>query len=160
MTFVLLSLGSNIGKSRQTIQEAFKLLKDSGVIKHARLSSFYKTEPVGYKDQPWFVNAAITGYTDHNAFSLLQMCKSIEYSLGRQERERWHEREIDIDILLYGDEKIDIEGLGVPHAALRERKFVLTPAAEIAGFAIDPISGFSIKELLEDCDDRSAVKLA
>lgn len=124
-----------------------------------RVSSFYETEPVGYNSQPWFINIAISGYTELDRFSLFDQLKNIEYLLGRKTRERWHEREIDIDILILGELIQDNPELTLPHPRMQERRFVLAPAAEIAGNHIHPVLKLSINEILKMCKDRSIVKL-
>lgn len=157
-TFVLLSIGANLGNRRETIERAIDLLRSSNTISDLKVSSFYETEPFGVKDQPWFVNIAITGSTNQNLNSLIQLCKSIEYSLGRKIRRKWFEREIDIDIILYGDKLKETEKLTIPHAAMHERRFVLEPAAEIAGDILHPKFKVSINQLLFECKDNSIIK--
>ncbi len=156
---VLLSIGSNLGGKRRTIESAFELLKKSNTLENTVISSFYKTEPVGFKDQPWFLNVAVSGKTDLDLNSLIEICKSIEYSLGRKKREKWHEREIDIDILFYGDLIKESDQLTIPHKFMHERKFVLQPASEIAGDYIHPKLGVSVSNLLRNCNDKSIVKI-
>jgi 2-amino-4-hydroxy-6-hydroxymethyldihydropteridine diphosphokinase len=157
--FVLLSVGANVGNKKSTILNAYKMIQEAGILENVTLSSFYETEPVGVKNQPWFLNAAISGYTDINNNELITMLKSIEYALGRKPRERWHEREIDLDILLYGNNKIETKPLTVPHPRMHQRRFVLLPASEIAGNAIHPVFGLSINSLLQNCEDKSEVNL-
>jgi 2-amino-4-hydroxy-6-hydroxymethyldihydropteridine diphosphokinase len=157
--FVLLSIGSNIGKKKQTILKAFELIKDSNILNNATISSFYETEPVGFKDQPWFLNAAISGYTKLSHNDLINILKTLEQILGRKPRKRWHEREIDIDILLFGNTLLETKPLTLPHPRMHERKFVLLPASEIAGEIVHPKLGLSIKTLLDNCKDSSEVYL-
>jgi len=88
----------------------------------------------------------------------LNQCKSIEKRLGRQERERWHEREIDIDIILYGNKIILTEILSIPHERMSERRFVLQPATDIAGEMIHPKFDKTISQLLEICKDKCKVE--
>jgi len=159
-TFILLSVGSNLGDRKANIQAAFELLQYSGIISEVKMSSFYETEPWGIKDQPWFINVAITGYTSLSLNYLIQLCKSIEYILGRKVRKKWQAREIDIDIIFYGDELFDGDKLVVPHSEMHKRKFVLQPASELAGTMIHPKFGKSIFELLVDCEDNSIVRIA
>ncbi len=156
-TFVLLSLGSNLGDKKSFVEKAVKLLKESGIIENVKISRFYSTEPYGYKNQPWFVNVAVAAYTSLSLGALMAAVKSIEYDLGRRNRGKWREREIDIDILMYGETSFESPELTVPHSLMHKRKFVLAPAAEIAGNAVHPKLGLTISELLERCSDDSRV---
>jgi 2-amino-4-hydroxy-6-hydroxymethyldihydropteridine diphosphokinase len=157
--FVLLSIGSNLGDSNKIISEAVDLLYDSEMLSHIKLSSFYESEPFGFSGQPWFINIAVSGYTTHTVFELIEFIKSIEYLLGRQQRETWHEREIDIDIMLYGNLKLDSKKLTIPHTQMEFRRFVLVPSAEIAGNIIHPVLNKTINTMLEECKDMSIVNL-
>ncbi len=122
------------------------------------MSSFYETEPVGYSDQPWFLNAVVSGYTYLTAEHLLILCKSLEYMMGRRKRERWHEREIDIDILLYNDSVFSDLFLTIPHPQMLKRRFVLQPAAEIASNILHPSANLPLGQLLDNCEDTSVVR--
>ena len=155
---VLLSLGANLGDSQSTILKAVNILVEDLIIGDIKLSSFYRSEPVGYKDQDWFVNAAITGMTNLIPIELFDACKSIELVLGRKHREKWHQREIDIDIILFGEEVVDTESLLIPHPRMHERRFVLLPSAEIAPDMKHPIYNMKITQLLNQCSDTSTVQ--
>ncbi len=155
--YVLLSLGANLGDREQSLRDAIAYLQDNGVLSGVSTSSLYETEPYGVLDQPAFINMVVSGFTSLSVFSLLQICKSIEYLMGRCTRERWHEREIDIDILIYGDLVISKDKIKIPHPSMGKRKFVLIPAAEIAAKAKDPKSCKTIAELLDECEDDSDV---
>lgn len=157
-TFVLLSLGSNLGNRKININNAVRLLRAEGALKNIKLSGLYETEPVGYTDQPWFLNAAASGLTSLSMHELIRLCKEIEFKVGRKTRERWHEREIDIDILLYGDEILSDEEITIPHPRMHERRFVLEPAAEIAPELMHPNLNKTVEQLLEECSDNSVVK--
>ena len=159
-SFALLSIGSNIGDKRKNIETALDYLTISGAIDDIKVSSYYETEPVGFAGQDWFLNVAVSGYTNMQLYQLMQSCKSIEYLIGRILRKRWHSREIDIDILLYGNQQFKESKLTVPHPRMHERRFVLAPAAEIAGSRIHPGFGLSLNKLLELCNDSSQVKMA
>ena len=96
------------------------------------VSRFRETDPVGYVDQPRFLNAACVVETDLSARELLERLLAVERSLGRERaRPRFGPRTIDLDLLLYGDETIDEPGLTVPHPRLAERRFALEPLAEL-----------------------------
>ncbi len=155
---VLISLGSNDGNREENIENAIKLFSETDAIDDVFVSSYYETEPVGIAYQPWFLNVVISGKTSMPLMNLIQLCKSIEYAMGRKLGVRWGQRNIDLDILLYGNSLIDMEQLTVPHPRMHERKFVLVPAAEIAGEQIHPGFGLTIKELLDSCSDTSVVK--
>jgi len=154
---ILLSLGANLGDRIGTILLAIDFIKDIGVLKDIKLSSFYETQPIGYKEQPNFINIAIFGYTNLPINLLLFFCKSIEYFCGRQPRKLWHEREIDIDIIFYSNEIINNSLIKIPHPRMHERAFVLIPAAEIAPDYIHPIENKTISDLLIICNDFSEV---
>ena len=104
-----------------------------------------------------FLNLAVSGLTSLPPLKLLEHCKTIELELGRKQREHWHEREIDIDIILYGSEIINCENLIIPHANLQYRKFVLLPCSEIAGNMIHPGLGLTIKYITDICRDTGEV---
>jgi 2-amino-4-hydroxy-6-hydroxymethyldihydropteridine diphosphokinase len=156
---ILLSLGSNAGDKIKYLKDAYRILTETEVIESAKISSFYETEPVGFKEQPFFINAAVAGYTSLNPLTLLESCKAIEKQLGRISREKWHEREIDIDILLFGSLIFHTNNLIIPHPAMHLRKFVLIPAAEISPSIIHPVLYKSILELLNEIEDNSIVRL-
>ena len=127
--FVLLSLGSNLGDRSRFISNAVESLRL--FIDDIKVSSEYETEPYGVLDQAKFLNIALSGQTKLSPFTLLFYCKTIEYLLGRQVRQRWHEREIDIDIVFYGGAEISLPLLEIPHKGIAERDFVIRPAMEI-----------------------------
>lgn len=156
---VLLSLGSNIGNSREMVRTAMAEIERT-ILFNTQRSQLWLTDPVGYTDQPPFINAAIVGTCDVSAQEIHDRCKEIENRLGRQQRERWREREIDIDVILVGDVVVDEGDLHIPHARMEERRFVLAPCQEIAPEMVSPRSGKSIAELLESCPDSSSVVLA
>jgi 2-amino-4-hydroxy-6-hydroxymethyldihydropteridine diphosphokinase len=155
---VLISLGSNEGSREENLEAAINFLKDTEAITEITVSSIYETEPIGVIDQPWFLNIAISATTSIALMSLMQLCKSIEYAMGRKLGIRWGQRNIDIDILLYGDSLVSFDQIVVPHPRMHERRFVLLPAAEIAGDCIHPVFGMTINELLQSCTDSSVVK--
>lgn len=157
MESAFLLLGTNIGDRSQNLNSAIQKLRQFGQI--SAISSIFETEPWGIADQPPFWNQAVRIETNLTASDLLHAIKKIEANVGRSEGIRWGPRIIDLDILLYGEQIIKTERLGIPHPRMRERKFVLVPLEEIASDIIDPETGLTIKKLLGACRDTLQVKL-
>ncbi|MGH9432171.1 MAG: 2-amino-4-hydroxy-6-hydroxymethyldihydropteridine diphosphokinase [Terriglobia bacterium] len=151
-----LSLGSNRGDRIDAIRKAVELLRASGV-QVIRISSFYRTEPVDFTPQAWFVNCVTEIQTDHMPLKLLHACKAVERALGRRPGVAKGPRVIDVDILLYEDFVIRSYELTVPHPAAHLRRFVLIPLREIAPGLRHPVTGQSVLEMLHDTSDRSQV---
>jgi 2-amino-4-hydroxy-6-hydroxymethyldihydropteridine diphosphokinase len=124
-------LGSNVGDRLENLRHAVTLLAATDGIEVAVTSAVYETDPLG-PPQPDFLNAAAELRTTLSAQDLLARFKQIEAEIGRTGSERWGPREIDIDLLTYGDESIDTDDLRVPHPRMGERAFVLVPLSEIA----------------------------
>ncbi|MCT8998494.1 2-amino-4-hydroxy-6-hydroxymethyldihydropteridine diphosphokinase [Chelativorans intermedius] len=127
-----LGLGGNIGEPARAMADALALLDAAAGVEVVRVSGLYRTPPWGKVDQPDFLNAAAEIRTRLAPEALLELCLSTERALKRERRERWGPRPIDIDILLFGDRRISIGGLEIPHPRMLERAFVLVPLAEIA----------------------------
>jgi 2-amino-4-hydroxy-6-hydroxymethyldihydropteridine diphosphokinase len=139
MTHAFLGLGSNVGERRTFCRRAVSELDATGGVGVVSCSSLYETSPVGGPPQRSFVNMVCKIDTDLDPHVLLERCKAIEHRLGREPTEmRWGPRVIDIDILTFGDEKLNEPGLEVPHPRLTERRFVLIPLLEIEPDAADP----------------------
>ncbi len=158
MREVYLGIGSNTGDKLHYLVSAVKQMKGSRSILLKNVSSIYETEPVGIKGQPNFLNAAVRIETSFSPRDLLRYLKSLEGQLGRRQRTRWGPREIDIDILLYGDFVLNEPPLTIPHAEMNNRRFVLQPLAEIAAKAIHPVLHATVGELLTGCRDTSLVE--
>lgn len=126
MTRAYVGVGSNLGDRGATIEAAIAALP--GVVD---VSELRETEPVGVVDQPPFLNGAVALDTHLSARELLDTLLAVEAALGRERRERWGPRTIDLDLLLYGDEEIEEPGLTVPHPRLHERRFALEPLADL-----------------------------
>lgn len=145
------SLGANLGDRRATLGRALHALCDHPRIHmdlNRNVASLYASSPVGVNDnQPEYLNTAVRALTSLSARDLLAVALSIEAVLGRERRERWGPRTIDIDLLLYGGCVIEEPGLKVPHPRLAERGFVLEPLAEVAGGLTHPVLGMSIRAL-------------
>ncbi|MGI6307025.1 MAG: 2-amino-4-hydroxy-6-hydroxymethyldihydropteridine diphosphokinase [Dethiobacteria bacterium] len=129
---VYLGLGSNIGDSHAYLQRAIDLLNAHPDIKVERVSPFLETEPVGYLEQPNFLNGVVQAATSLTPQELLAATQSIENKLGRVRTIRWGPRTIDIDILLYGDLILESTDLIIPHPRMLGRAFVLQPLAMLA----------------------------
>lgn len=153
---VYLGLGSNLGQRRAKLKKALQLLGER--LSLERISSLYETWPVGYEEQPPFLNAVCRATTEIGPFQLLSIIKGIEVALGRVPSFANAPRPIDIDILFYGDLVIKSPQLVIPHPRLEERAFVLIPLAEIAPDLSHPGSGESIKELANRVEGREGVK--
>jgi 2-amino-4-hydroxy-6-hydroxymethyldihydropteridine diphosphokinase len=154
---VLLGFGGNLGHPAAAIEQALARLESAGV-RILRRSSFYRTAPWGVTEQPDFVNLCAAAETALSPRELLALIHRIEAELGRERRERWGPRVIDIDILAYGDEAVDEPGLTIPHPRLTERAFVLVPLAEIAPDKM--IAGRSVREWAEAVDSSGVEEIS
>lgn len=134
MTEVLIALGGNVGDVRQTFARAIPAICGIAQASLLARSSDYLTPAWGNEDQPPFINACILIDTDLDPHALLYTLQKIETKLGRNRAKEahWGPRTLDLDIIAYGDERIDQPGLTIPHPRLFERAFVLVPLAEIA----------------------------
>ncbi len=157
MARAYLGLGANLPPAEERLQETERALESRGMMILAR-SSLYRTEPWGNPDQPWYLNRVLDVQTELAPLELLEACKAVERALGREERARWGPREIDVDILLYGQETVREEGLEIPHPRIAERRFVLVPLVELAPRAIHPVYRRTTEELLHTLDDRRRVE--
>lgn len=152
---VFLGLGSNLGDRQQNLAQALQLIHSFTVIQ--RLSSIYETKPVGYLDQPDFLNLVCQATTALSPTTLLQSVKQIEKKLGRQASFRNAPRVIDVDILIYEDLVLESLNLTIPHPRLAERAFVLVPLAEIAPDLTHPVLKCSIRDLLHSVDTSDVI---
>jgi 2-amino-4-hydroxy-6-hydroxymethyldihydropteridine diphosphokinase len=132
MPLVYVGLGSNLGDREQTIRAALELLAEGGDLVVETVSSLRETEPLGYEQQPRFLNGVAAIRTELGPRALLAKLQDVELELGRERSgPRYGPRTIDLDLLLYGDAEIDEPDLVVPHPRLSERRFVLEPLAEL-----------------------------
>ncbi len=152
----LVALGANLGDRRANLLSAVECLRTVPATRVVALSGVYDTAPVGPPDQPRYLNAAVLLATALGPRELLGKLLAIERDLGRRRSEsRWTAREIDLDLVLHGECIVTDGDLALPHPRFRERAFVLLPAAEIAGWMRDPVSGERLESLLRACPGRS-----
>ena len=154
---VYLLLGSNIGDRRKHLNDALWAIETRAGVIRGR-SSVYETAAWGKTNQATFYNQAIRITTFLSPAELLTTLQLIEKSMGRERKEKWGERVIDIDILFFGDQVIDTPDLKIPHPELQNRRFALIPMSEIADDLIHPKMYQTIHELLKNCSDTLAVK--
>ena len=152
-------IGSNLENPAARCVEATEHIAAIDGCKVLRQSSLYRTEPVGFPDQEWFINAVIEMRTALTAHRLMRELQGIENRMGRHKTARWGPRIIDLDILLYGQEVLQEDDLIVPHPELHKRRFVLTPLNEIASCVIHPSFGISVAGLLDRLEDTGIVEL-
>jgi 2-amino-4-hydroxy-6-hydroxymethyldihydropteridine diphosphokinase len=148
--------GSNLGDRYAFLRRAFDLMSQLTDVKLSAVSGIYETEPVEVADQPSFLNVAASISTSLTPFGLLRKLKEIESRVGRIDRGRWREREIDIDIIFYGDEEFETKELTIPHPKAHLRKFVLQALSEIAPDHIHPVFHKTVSQLLLECGDGSS----
>jgi 2-amino-4-hydroxy-6-hydroxymethyldihydropteridine diphosphokinase len=130
-SIVYISLGTNMGDRENFLREAIEELGQHPSIQLQSVSSIYETDPVGFVDQPNFLNLVVKIFTNLSPQELLEVTQSIENQLGRKREVRWGPRTIDLDILLYNQENIETDQLRIPHPRMFERSFVLIPLKEI-----------------------------
>jgi len=153
-----IGIGSNVGdKARQCERGISELLK---LDRHRLLarSSLYKTQPIGYIEQDWFINLVIKLETEMDAPTLLCSLKEIESRLGRVKTLRWGPRTIDLDILFFNDHQIQTDELIVPHPLIQDRQFVLVPLVEIDPDLTHPVLKKTVQQLLEQFKEDQGVE--
>jgi 2-amino-4-hydroxy-6-hydroxymethyldihydropteridine diphosphokinase len=153
---VYLSLGSNVGDRAAQLNSAIGRLGTLGKV--TAISSFYETEPVELTAQPWFLNCAVELDTEKMPRQLLAAILGIEKEMGRQRIQKKGPRTLDIDILLFGNSIVRTKGLTIPHPAMRERRFVLEPLAEIAPDVRHPVLKKTVRELRDALPPGQIVK--
>lgn len=159
MKRAFIALGSNIGDRANFLERAIELLRQHPNIEIVKRSSIYETEPVGYLEQPPFLNMVIEIETSLTPVELLETVQAIERVCGRVRERKWGPRTIDLDILLYDQENIQMENLIIPHPRMWERAFVIVPLMEIDDSIIRD-DGTSIKDIYERLrrEDKEGVK--
>jgi len=152
VTRAYVGLGANLGPREVTLLRAADLLAAADGVEVVAVAQLRETEPVGLVEQPPFLNGAVAIDTSLPPRALLDLLLEIERSLGRVRVERWGPRTIDLDLLVYGGERVDEEGLHVPHPRLHERRFALEPLAELDPELEIPGLG-TVSELIAALDD-------
>ena len=146
-----IALGSNLvsefGGREANLREAVRRLGELGEVK--AMSRFYDTEPVGYVDQPRFLNAAVVLETGLEPVQLMRGLLAIEQEMGRERVIAKGPRVIDLDLLLYGEHVMSTAELTLPHPEMQERRFVLEPLNEVAADWVHPVLGVTVGELLQ-----------
>ena len=156
MNIAYISAGSNIGNRETNLEFGARRLGERGKI--LRASSFFETEPVGYSEQPWFLNQVLKLETMLTPHELLARCNEIEHDSGRVRTFPNAPRTLDLDILLCGDQVICEPDLIIPHPRMTERRFVLEPLAEIAPDLLHPVEKKTIRDLLANCPNTTAIR--
>ena len=154
-----IGIGSNLGNALKNCQHAINRISRSKEIEIIKVSSFYKTEPIGIENQNLFINAVVeikTTLSDRNLFQNLQ---NIEKDMGRKREVKGGPRIIDLDLLFYGQEVIQDADLIVPHPEIQKRRFVLEPLCETASYFIHPAFGVSIRGLKDRLNDNKMVEM-
>ena len=146
MKTVYIALGSNLDNPLEQLKQAVESLKTFAT--NFEVSPFYGSKPVGPQDQPDYVNAVAKFETDLSALALLDKLQSIENAQGRVRVRRWGERTLDLDIILYGDERIQNERLTVPHIEMKNREFVIVPMYDLTPDLVLP-SGEKLAEIYQ-----------
>ena len=156
---IYLAIGSNIENRKQHIETAIVLLCEK--VRGITIAPLYETKPRYFEDQNNFLNTVLRGYTDLEPLELLQFTKAVQQEVGRVERFRYGPREIDIDILFYGNKVYKDEDLEIPHPRLQERDFVLQPFADLNPNFLHPVLKKTIKALLDTLpeEQRSIIKM-
>ena len=148
-TLAYLGLGTNLGDREGHLRAALKELAGLPTMEIGAVSSIYETAPVGLTDQPDFLNLVVSVRTALSPRELMDALLNIENKMGRVRTVRWGPRVIDLDLLLFGDVRVEVPGLSVPHPRLRERSFVLMPLAEIAPNLVLPGQEETVEKLSE-----------
>ena len=148
-----IGVGSNLGDKVVNCQAAIQKVDSLPGCSVTARSGLYRTEPVDVEDQDWYVNGVICVHTRLSAEDLLINLMAIEASMGRVRIQKWEARIIDLDILLYGNQRIREEGLIVPHPLMHARRFVLVPLNQLDPHLVHPVLGTTISQLLEACGE-------
>lgn len=156
---VYISLGSNMGDRYQFLKFAVNSLKDDQYISVGTCSSIYETMPIGGVDQADFLNMVVEIKTSYTPLELLQRTQLIQNRAGREYHVHWGPRTLDLDILLYNEENIEMEQLRIPHSRMFEREFVIIPLRELNSNLYFPSIEKSIEQVFNELSDKEGVRL-
>jgi deoxyguanosine kinase len=160
MHICYLSLGSNLGNREEHLENARRMLQEQGLVFLA-VSPLYQTEPWGFETSMYFLNQVIKAGSDISAGELFRIITDVENCLGRVRSDggAYENRVIDIDILFYDDMILNSTQLEVPHPRIAERRFILEPLASISPEMVHPLLKKTIRDLLDECNDKGLVKI-
>jgi len=147
---VFIALGANMGDREGNINKAIELLGENDRIMLLNRSKLIETEPYGNPNQEMYINGVVELRTLHTPSELLVFCKNLERMAGRTEGEHWGPRPLDLDILFYDDDIIDLPNLTVPHVDIKNRSFVLEPMCDIAPYFRHPLYKKTMREMLDE----------
>ena len=154
---VYIGVGSNLGDRVGNCRRAVEAIVADGRNRIVQCSPLYQTEPVGKKEQGWFINGVLAVETSMEPGELLAFLLAAEKMMGRVRRERWGSRVIDLDILIFGQKVINESALQIPHPRLHERRFVLVPLRDIAPDLVHPLLGKTISQILAELPGEEKV---
>ena len=159
METAFVAFGSNLGDRQGTLSKARAILHEAKGIEIGKASRLYETDPVGGPpDQPSYLNSVLELRTELSPVELLSCCLKIEQHFGRERRDRWGPRTLDLDILFFGSVVSANSGLTIPHPRLHERLFVLMPLADIAPEWVHPLQKKTVRQLCACIQDTSGVR--
>ena len=153
-----LGLGTNLGDRWANLRNALRMLSEAQGVQVRRCSRVYETEPWGVTEQPKFLNCVVEAAVSLGPEPLLDRCKEVEREIGRLPGPRWGPRLIDLDILLYGTQVIELPNLEIPHPRLHLRAFALVPLAELNRQVLHPVLRQSAEDLAHTVEGRVGVK--
>lgn len=154
MNKVFIGLGTNVGNKIENISKVVQFFQSDEKFQDVKSSSLYESKPYGYHEQDNFLNSVISFSTNISSGDLLKITKELEKIIGRTKTTVWGPREIDIDILLYGEAILKSNSLSIPHKDLLNRDFVIVPLLELDEEVIHPVEKKKIKLFLSDLEDK------